>query len=219
MGFSEKTTSALTEDFSGGAIGLVKFLEKATLVVDRLLSPINHKLNVLSYIIVGIMSLPIVCDVLARILTKKSLPGVIEIEEFMLVAVVFLGLAQVEANKENIRIELLFSRLPKWMQHVLDSFIYLSTMFLFATVSWQTVLQMSKKIGITSTALGIPISIFIGVAALGLALLTLTLVRNFLHIAMDLLRCGKWPYLLITQLSQQQTASRSLKNEGKLPIK
>ncbi|HHX50234.1 MAG TPA: TRAP transporter large permease subunit, partial [Clostridia bacterium] len=192
-----KTTSALTEDFSGGATGLVKFLEKVTLVMDRLLFPINHKLNVLSYTIVGIMSLPIVCDVLARILTKKSLPGVIEIEEFMLIAVVFLGLAQVEANKENIRIELLFSRLPKWMQHVLDSFIYLSTMFLFATVSWQTVLQMSKKIGITSTALGIPISIFIGVAALGLALLTLTLVRNFLHIAMDLLRCGKRPYLLI----------------------
>ena len=186
MAVSKKITSGLMEDFSGEPAFLVKFLERAALTVDRFLLPVNHKLSVLSYTILGIMSLPIICDILARIITKKSLPGVIEIEEFMLVAIVFLGLAQVEAQKKNIRIELLFSRLPKWLQHVLDSFIYLSTMFLFATVSWQTVLQMGKKIGVTSTALGLPISIFIGVAALGLTLLTLTLARNFLYTAIDL---------------------------------
>ena len=196
MAVSKKITSGLMEDFSGEPAFLVKFLERAALTVDRFLLPVNHKLSVLSYTILGIMSLPIICDILARIITKKSLPGVIEIEEFMLVAIVFLGLAQVEAQKKNIRIELLFSRLPKWLQHVLDSFIYLSTMFLFATVSWQTVLQMGKKIGVTSTALGLPISIFIGVAALGLTLLTLTLARNFLYTAIDLVRSEKWPYLL-----------------------
>nr|WP_277998729.1 TRAP transporter large permease subunit [Moorella sulfitireducens] len=143
------------------------------------------------------MPIPITLDVLARLILRKSLPGIIEMEEFMLVILVFLGLAYIQAEKEHIRIELLVSRFPQWLQTVIDGFIYLASTILFAIISWQTYLQAIKKIGTKSTALGIPISIFLVIAAVGTLLLTLIVATDFLKIAKKIIKDGKWLYLLV----------------------
>lgn len=189
-----KSTASITGRTNSNVVQLI---EKIVAALDKLLLPIIEKLNLISYITAGIMCVPVVCDVLCRILFHKSIPGIIEMEEFSLILIVFLGLAHVEAKRENIRIELLYAKFPKWLRHVMDSFIYLITAILFTIVSWQTILQMFKKVGVTSSALSIPISIFIGTAAVGLILLTVVLISNFLHTVVDVLQDGKWPFLII----------------------
>jgi len=178
-------------------LNLAAFLGQIALLLDKMIIPINSKISIISYLIAGILSIPIVCDVLARFLFKKSIPGIIELQEFALILIVFLALPLVETKKENIKIEIFYSRLPKWLQHVLDSFIYLLSSVVFAIITWQTFLQVDKKLGMVSHSLGIPVSIFIGIAALGSLLLTITLISSFLHSTVNVLQDGKWFFLLI----------------------
>ena len=80
---------------------------------------------------------------LARFLFKKSIPGIIELQEFAFNSI--SSTSSSRNKKENIKIEIFYSRLPKWLQHVLDSFIYLLSSVVFAIITWQTFLQVDKN--------------------------------------------------------------------------
>jgi len=170
-------------------------LESVVSALDRLLHPVSKKLNAVSCAVVGLMSLPVVLDVLSRFFLDKSIPGIIDFEELSMVVVVFLALAFVQTQKEHICIDLLVSRLPKWLQTVIDSFNYLVATLLFGLMTWQAVVFTIKKIGTKTVGLGIPAPIFIFVAALGTLLITLVLLTDFLRSSSRVIREGRWPWL------------------------
>ncbi len=159
---------------------------------DRVLDPVTKKLAFLGAIAAGVMSVPIFFDVVSRLITGKSIPGVIEIEEFMMILIVFLSMAFVQKNKGHVRIDLVFERLPERARGTLEIFNYVVCLVVFAIMSWQTVLQTEKKIGEVSFALGIPISIFFAVAAFGVLLFTLVLLRDLLEEISRCLDKGQW---------------------------
>ena len=71
-------------------------LDALTSCMERWIGPIEQKLYSISAYIVGFMSIPIFLDVMSRIILNKSIPGVIEIEEFLMIFIVFLSLSHIE---------------------------------------------------------------------------------------------------------------------------
>jgi len=80
----------------------------------------------------------IVGSVSSRFIFGKSLPGVIEVSEVLMVGIVFLGLARAQQQKLNVRTELLTSCLPRKAQSLLLLLGLLTGLSLMFGVSWYT---------------------------------------------------------------------------------
>ncbi|MBN2059870.1 MAG: TRAP transporter large permease subunit, partial [Deltaproteobacteria bacterium] len=168
---------------------LLGFLRKLT-------KPLNKKLEKISALIAGIMSVPIFLDVSARMILGKSIPGIIEAEEFMMILIVFLALSFLQTDKEHISIDLLHSKLPKRIRLFMDIFNYAVCFVVFSLMGWQTVLQVGQKVGEVSFLLGIPISLFLAVAAFGTLLLALVLLTDLLESMNMLWEKGGLPWII-----------------------
>lgn len=76
----------------------------------------TDRVGYLSGFLVGLSMVSIVPDVLLRLCFRKSLRGVVEFNELLIVAIVFLGLARNQAKGSNVRVEIFVSRLSSKMQ-------------------------------------------------------------------------------------------------------
>ena len=168
----------------------IKLLDYLITFLQKPIYPISRVLNIASTIIVGIMILPIVFDVLSRILFNKSLMGVIELMEFSMVAIVFGALANTQINKGHIRIDILVERFPKKVQDIIDVFNYAIGFILFSILAWQLYIQIGIKSGLKSHALGIPISIFIAIAAVGTLIFAVVILIDLLTSISKLFKNG-----------------------------
>src|SRR3989304_3501853 len=59
-------------------------------------------------------------DVFFRYVFNRSIAGAVELNEVMLILVVFFSVAQAAVSKEHVRVELLVSRLPVSLQTALN---------------------------------------------------------------------------------------------------
>ena len=146
--------------------------------LDRLLKPVTGKMRAVSAVAIGIMSIPIFFDVLARFVLHKSLPGIIELEEFFMVIIVFLALASAHQKEGHISIELLTCRLSAPVRRALDVFNNATCALFFGLMAYRMFLAALKKAGEYSAMLKIPVNLFMGLAVLGLAALTLVLLEK-----------------------------------------
>lgn len=169
---------------------IIKLLDYLITFLQKPIYPISRGLNIASTIIVGIMILPIVFDVLYRILFNKSLMGIIELMEFSMVAIVFGALANTQINKGHIRIDILVERFPKKVQDIIDVFNYAIGFILFSILAWQLYIQIGIKSGLKSQALGIPISIFIAIAAVGTLIFAVVILIDLLTSISKLFKNG-----------------------------
>lgn len=167
--------------------------------LERFVGPASRISHYIGAAVLLIMPLPVFVDVIARLTFKGAIPGCLEIEEFMLLLIVFLGIAFIQIDEGHIRIEFLVSRFPKWVQNILDSFNYLICTSLFALMSYQLIIQGILKIrdSIVSYELEIPIYIFWFVAALGALLLAIVVLLQFLRALQRSLEDNRWPWLII----------------------
>ena len=165
--------------------------------MERWLRPLTRKLETVSAVMAGIMSIPIFLDVICRLVLNRSIPGIIEIEEFMMVLIVFLSLGFLQSEKEHVSIDLIFNRFPEWVQHLVAFFNYTVCFTLFAIMSWQSVIQIAKKKTEVSFSLGIPISVFIGVAAFGIILLSIVLLIDILKTLSTVIVDKRLPWLVV----------------------
>ncbi|WP_461208607.1 TRAP transporter large permease [Desulfocurvus sp. DL9XJH121] len=166
--------------------------------LDALLSPVMSKAFFVSMIVTGIMSIPIFFDVVARFTMSRSLDGIIELEEYFMVLIVFLALGHVQkSGGGHIRIELITCKLSKKFVDLLEAFNNLTCTAFFGLAFWRACLAVIQKQGEHSVMLSIPVSIFIAVAAAGLLLLTLTLLSQTLRDISHNARNGRWLGLLV----------------------
>ena len=139
-------------------------------------------------------------DVIARLAFKGSIPGAIEIESFILLIIVFLGIAFIQFNEGHIRIGFIVSRFPKWIRNLLDCFHYLICTLFFGLMSSQLFLQGLKKIqdNVITYELEIPIWIFWFISALGVFILAIVVALDFLRALQRSLEDKRWPWLILT---------------------
>lgn len=155
-------------------------LERLIRNIEKVVDPPTGLLFRFSWLIAGIMSLPIFVNVSIRFLTSKTVPGVLELEELMVVCVAFGAIPFMQRNKSHLDIDLLVSRFPEWVRTVLECFIYLVLSVFYGLMTWQMTLNTYRKMDEISPELEIPIAIFIAFGALSTALLTLVFLKDFL---------------------------------------
>jgi len=170
---------------------LVDGLEKMIKAPTKLFSDFSS-------IVTGLMCLPIFFDVIIRFTTGKSIPGIIEITEFMLVLILFGSLSDIQLKREHIDIDILTSKLSDVLKAFLETLVYLILSIMFAVVSWQTVLTAISKTNEVSPALGLPVYVFVGFSAFGTSILTLCFVRDYLNAVLNLIKREKTGWVLLS---------------------
>ncbi|WP_258360327.1 TRAP transporter large permease subunit [Moorella sulfitireducens (nom. illeg.)] len=173
------------------------WLDSVAGILEKAVYPISDKMKSLSLIILGLMVLPVVFDVLLRLFFKSSILGANEIEECAMVAVVYLAISCIQVKKEPISVELVVSRFPQWLQVVIQGFIYLISLVLFGLMSVQMIIATIENVETRSIVLHIPIFIFMGLASLGIIMLTIVLLIDCLRTFSQILKDGRGPWLLL----------------------
>jgi len=164
---------------------------------ERLLNQLIERIHFISCLIAGLMPLPIFVDVTLRFFFNRPMRGILEVEEFMLVLLVFFAIAYIQKNKQHIIIDVFVSRLSKESQLIIDTFNYLLSFILITMMSYQTILYALRKLTVTSGALKIPVSFFVLLASFGIFLLGVVLFLHLLRYILDIVKHGKSPWLIL----------------------
>ena len=174
-------------------------LQKIESVLERILRPGSKVFNNISALFLAIMPIPVFVDVLFRVIARGSIPGAIEIEEFFMVFVVYLALAFTHIDDGHIRIDLLLSKMPKWLQNIVECAINLLSLVFFVLICSQLIVQGLEKIQHhdISMALEIPTWIFRFVAALGALLMIFVVLLDFLKALRRSLDDKRWIWLIL----------------------
>jgi tripartite ATP-independent transporter DctM subunit len=121
-------------------------------------------------------------DVFFRYVLNSSIAGAVELNEVMLILVVFFSVAQAAARKDHVRVELLVSRLPLRVQTVFNVVSDTGVFGLSFLIAWQAALFALDKWqkGLTTAVLSIPIYPFIILFALSMILFCLIILLDLI---------------------------------------
>ena len=157
-------------------------LQKAARAIERVVNPLSSITNSVGQGILVVMMLLIVVDVVLRYVFNRPIKGSYEVIEFMLVLLVFFGLAYTQTKKANVAIDLLTRHFSLGIQAVIDSTTYLLCLAGFVVITWRSIAEaeVSRVDGVTSGLLSLPVFPFMWVVAFGSALLCLVFVVDLL---------------------------------------
>lgn len=82
----------------------------------KFLKILNHLIEYLALIgglLVFVMSILTTVDIIGRGLIDKAIPGTYELVQYMMVFLIFFGVAYLEAENGNVRMELIIAHFPK----------------------------------------------------------------------------------------------------------
>lgn len=138
--------------------------------------------------VLAVMMLLTVGDVFLRNVFNKPILGAFEITECMMSVMVASGLAYVSVAKSQIRVEVLFGRLPQGVQRILTVITDFLCLGFCALLSWRALVYLKAEYE-SDTRLGallIPTPPFIAIVALGWLLLAAVLLRDFVKLIQEL---------------------------------
>lgn len=147
-----------------------------------LLVPLARVLNWIGCAALLTMMFLTAADVLSRKLVGRSILGTVELTEFLMLIVVFFAMGLTEISGSNVRVDLIMERLSPRLGRWVDSITRAASCALFGTMTWSTlayarIMRASQEV---SQDLYVPVWPFVYVVALGLALLTLVLLLQWL---------------------------------------
>jgi len=147
----------------------------------------------LSSLMVLLVMLMVMADIVWRSVFNNPVPGAFETVESMMVFIVFLAFAQVQATRGNIRVSVVTDRLPVAVHEALEAFACLVGLVLFALVVWKTGELALFSLRIRETMTGpSPYPLYPSKIAvpLGCAVLWLQFARDFLASIKRLITSG-----------------------------
>lgn len=98
-------------------------------------------LHIAAASLIGVLCLLTIVDVIRRAVFGKSLVGVVEITEFLMVGIVFLSLAYTEVRKEHVKVEILTIHFTPATQVLLKIILLALGSIFVALVLWQGILD------------------------------------------------------------------------------
>lgn len=146
---------------------------------------------VVAMIVLCIMMILVPSDVVLRYVFNAPSPWIHEILTFLLVVLVFFGIAYTQREGAHIRVDFLFTKLPKvarvWVELItlFIFFVYAVILLYYTSTCWLT----SWKHGTTSpTSMQFHLAPWHASIPLGLAILALLLVRTIFVKAIEVRR-------------------------------
>jgi tripartite ATP-independent transporter DctM subunit len=132
-------------------------------------------------VLVCIMPIPVFVDVVMRTVFEFSLTGIVEIEEYFLLLVIYYSLAYTHITAGHIRIDLITERIPSSLQPVMNSVTSLLSVVLFVLMTWQlaAIGVDELKLGRLSSSLRLPLGVFYLLAAIGTMLEIFAATKDF----------------------------------------
>lgn len=127
-------------------------------VVKRLPAVQEVAERVLVYVAVGIIAIMIFltsADVFMRYVFNRPIPSTFELEQFLLVGVVYLTLAYVQYQKGHIRLDILADRSPPRIQTALRLFSHVICLVTFAFITWRSGIEAYKAWSIGEYTMGL----------------------------------------------------------------
>jgi len=113
-------------------------LEKKTIdTLNRWGALADRALGIGAAAIILVMMFLTTLDVVLRYIFSSPLPGVYELQEFMLVGAVFLALAYVQSLKGHIYVDLFTNRFSERGQAILRIISHTVSFLIFALITWQ----------------------------------------------------------------------------------
>ena len=154
--------------------------------VKSLVRVVNLLSRWFNYIGVGVltfMMLLTVTDVLMRFLFNSPILGTVELIEYLMIPVVFLGLAWCAVRRENIKVDILTIRLNPRLRAIIDSITCFLSLVIMVFISWQSYSEMNfvKEASKVSDILHIPAYPFYICLTLGCFLLCIVLFMNLIE--------------------------------------
>jgi TRAP-type transport system small permease protein len=139
--------------------------------------PVAKIVNTIAMGILFLMMFFTISDVFLRKVFSKSILGAVETSEFMMLFVVFFGLAYTEVLNGHINVDLFIGRLGKRSQGLVDLATQCVCFILSGMLAWAALVYSEdmRKWQEVSQDLWIPVYPFLYVVALGWSLFTLVL--------------------------------------------
>lgn len=129
-------------------------------------------------------------DIVLRYALKSPIIGAYEIVESMMACVVSIGVGYCAYKRDHIVVDVIFDRLPRPLQRVLNVFTALVTTAFFVLITWQNMYSVVEtwESSFTSTVLQIPQYPFVAVIAIGFLLFTIIFISDLAKAAGRLVR-------------------------------
>lgn len=167
-----------------------RFLEKTTHPLSRIADSVGR-------VVLALMVLLVTLDVVLRYFFNRPIKGSYELIEFMMVLVVFLGLAYTQTKKGHVSITLFTGKLSPGQLAVILSITYLLCIIIFSLITWRGIVQAEalRGNGTSSDLLFIPNFPFMWIVVIASVLLSLVFLGDFFKSVDDVLKTCKRPWL------------------------
>jgi tripartite ATP-independent transporter DctM subunit len=165
-------------------------LEKTTHPLSRIADSVGR-------VVLALMVLLVTLDVVLRYFFNRPIKGSYELIEFMMVLVVFLGLAYTQTKKGHVSITLFTGKLSPGQLAVILSITYLLCTIIFSLITWRGIVQAEalRVNGTSSDLLFIPTFPFMWIVVIASVLLSLVFLGDFFKSVDDVLKTCKRPWL------------------------
>lgn len=143
--------------------------------------PASRAINHVGFVFLLVLMLFIVVHVAGRYFFNLPIPGAVELIQFLMVFVVFLGFGYCAVQRGNVSVDLIVARLPRRTQAVVDAITCFLGIGVVSLITWQGAVQAIDLwySGHVSGVLAIPHFPFLIVLVFGCAVFDLVLVANF----------------------------------------
>ena len=154
----------------------MRFAEKAIALISRWF-------NNLGMVFLNFLMIVITVDVILRVTINRPIRGSNEMAEFIMLMVVFLGIAYTQYLKANISVSIIFDRFPQKLQDALMVLIYLTMLFTAGLILWRAIAYNIYLFDLNrvSLILKLPVAPFQAVMIAGFLLLCLVLILDVIN--------------------------------------
>jgi len=171
-------------------------LENSVRSLERFANPVSRLADSVGRIILALMVLLITLDVVLRYFFNRPIKGSYELVQFLLVLLVFLGLAYIQTKKGHVSVSLITAKLSPRQRSVVGSATYFLCLIIFSLISWRCILQAEtlRVCGTSSDTLSIPNFPFMWLVAFGSVLLCLVFLIDFIRSINGVIKNCKQPW-------------------------
>ena len=149
-------------------------------IFDRIVNRLSAMLNIVGMSIIMVMMFLTTIDVVGRKVFNHPIKGGLELSEFMLAAVIWLGLAYTTVMRGHISMTLLVSRFSPRTQAFFDIPACLAGLLYFVLIGWQgfEMVLTAHQLGDVTDVLRLPVFLFRVLVPVGSFVVCLVLINQ-----------------------------------------
>lgn len=159
---------------------------------ERFIKQATIKINAAGAFTSLLMVALVTVHVMSRAIFNKPLIGTVELEELMIVIMVFCGIAYTQITGNHISVDFITSRLPKRLQNTICVATSLLTTIFFFMLTWQSLIQSRNHMVNDTATFDLQIRLYwiMLIIALGFFLFALSTLIEFLKITHKTIKSG-----------------------------